>query len=108
MAKVFVGMSGGVDSSTSAFLLKEEGHEVVGVFIKSWYPLGDCGWREEMNDAMRVAAKIGIPFLVFDAEKDYEKNVGQYIIDSYKKGETPNPDVLCNYYIKFGSFLIGH
>ncbi len=112
---VFVGMSGGVDSSTSALLLKEQGYDVVGVFIKVWSPdwlpqlrqgsTGQaCNWREEQRDAMRVAAEIDIPFFTFDLEEDYKRDVVDYMIAEYKLGRTPNPDVMCNRSIKFGSF----
>ncbi|PJA33522.1 MAG: tRNA 2-thiouridine(34) synthase MnmA [Candidatus Zambryskibacteria bacterium CG_4_9_14_3_um_filter_40_16] len=103
---VFVGLSGGVDSSVSAALLKQKGYKVTGVFIKGWYPdFLPCEWREERRDAMRVCAKLDIPFLTFDAEKDYKKNVIDYMVSEYKKGRTPNPDIMCNKHIKFGSFL---
>ena len=104
MKKVFVGMSGGVDSSVSAFLLKKEGYEVHGVFIRGWYPFDGCGWQQEEADAIRVAAKLGIEFSSFDAEIVYKENVGEYILNSYKAGLTPNGDVLCNKFVKFGSF----
>jgi tRNA-uridine 2-sulfurtransferase len=104
--KVFVGMSGGVDSSVSAALLKNEGYDVTGVFIKVWQPEGmPCTWKEDRLDAMRVAAVLEIPFLTLDLEKEYKKEVVDYMIDEYKKGRTPNPDVMCNKEIKFGSFL---
>ncbi|PIR57980.1 MAG: tRNA 2-thiouridine(34) synthase MnmA [Parcubacteria group bacterium CG10_big_fil_rev_8_21_14_0_10_38_31] len=104
--KVFVGLSGGVDSSVSVALLKEQGFDVVGVFIKAWYPAWlSCTWRDDRRDAMRVCAKLGIPFLTFDFEKEYKKEVIDYMIAEYKKGRTPNPDVMCNRMIKFGAFL---
>ncbi len=106
--KVFVAMSGGVDSSVSAALLKQAGFEVVGVYMRQWSPdvLGyECVWKTERQDAMRVAVKLGIPFLTWDFSKEYEKQVGKYMIDSYKKGITPNPDVMCNKIIKFGLFF---
>ena len=103
---VFVGISGGVDSALSALLLKEQGFEVVGVFIKTWHPdFLPCNEEEERRDAMRVAAKIGIPFLTFDLEEVYKKEVGEYMINEYKRGRTPNPDVMCNKEVKFGGFL---
>lgn len=103
---IFVGMSGGVDSSVSALLLKNQGHNVTGVFIKAWHPdFIPCNWRAEMRDAMRICAKLKIPFLLCDLEKEYKINVVDYLINEYKKGRTPNPDVLCNKTIKFGSFL---
>ncbi|MFA7285463.1 MAG: tRNA 2-thiouridine(34) synthase MnmA [Candidatus Paceibacterota bacterium] len=103
---VFVGMSGGVDSSVSAALLKEEGYEVVGVFIKTWHPdFIECNEEEERRDAMRVAAYLDIPFLTFDFEDVYKKGVADYMINEYKAGRTPNPDVMCNREVKFGAFL---
>lgn len=103
--KVFVGMSGGVDSSVSAALLKEQGYQVVGVFIKAWEPEGfDCGWREERRDAMRVAAHLAIPFMTLDLAKEYKEMVVDYMVAEYKAGRTPNPDVMCNKEIKFGVF----
>ncbi|MFM2339396.1 MAG: hypothetical protein RLZZ360_32 [Candidatus Parcubacteria bacterium] len=104
--KVFVGLSGGVDSSVAALRLKNQGYEVVGVFIKVWHP--DwlvCNWEEERLDAMRVAAHLGIPFLTCDAVAAYRDEVASYFIESYKDGLTPNPDVLCNEKVKFGAFL---
>ncbi len=104
--KIFVGMSGGVDSSVSALLLKKAGHDVTGVFIKAWHPdFIPCNWRGEMHDAMRVCAKLKIPFLLCDLEDAYKKNVVDYLINEYKLGRTPNPDVFCNKTIKFGEFL---
>ncbi len=104
--KVFVGMSGGVDSSVSALLLKNKGFDVTGVFIKGWYPdFLPCDWREDRRDAMRVCAKLDIPFLTLDAEKEYKKQVIDYMIREYKNGRTPNPDIMCNKEIKFGVFL---
>lgn len=104
--KVFVGMSGGVDSSVSALLLKKEGYDVVGVFIKTWHPdFLPCNEEEERRDAMRVAAHLDIPFLTFDLEEVYKKEVADYMINEYKNGRTPNPDVMCNRKVKFGSFL---
>jgi tRNA-uridine 2-sulfurtransferase len=103
--KVFVGLSGGVDSALTITLLKERGFDVTGVFIKVWQPdFLECNWREERRDAMRVAAKLNVPFLFFDFEDDYKKEVADYMIAEYKAGRTPNPDVLCNRVIKFGSF----
>ena len=104
--KVFVGLSGGVDSAVSAALLKKAGYEVVGVFIKTWHPdFLECNEEEERHDAMRVAAHLGIPFLTFDLEKIYKKEVADYMISEYKMGRTPNPDVMCNKEVKFGAFL---
>ena len=102
---VFVGVSGGVDSSVSAALLKDEGYNVVGVFIRTWTPdFIECTWRDERRDAMRVCAHLGIPFLECDAEHEYKKGVADYMIEEYKKGRTPNPDVMCNREVKFGVF----
>lgn len=103
--KVFVGMSGGVDSSVAAWRLKEQGYDVVGVFIKVWHPdFLVCNWEEERLDAMRVAAHLDIPFLTCDAEKEYQDEVAKYFIAEYIVGRTPNPDVMCNKYVKFGAF----
>jgi tRNA-uridine 2-sulfurtransferase len=104
--KVFVGMSGGVDSSVSAALLKEQGYDVTGVFIKVWSPDWlPCTWKEERRDAMRVAAHLDIPFMTLDLEEEYKKGVVDYMLEEYKAGRTPNPDVMCNKEIKFGEFL---
>lgn len=103
---VFVGLSGGVDSAVSAALLKKSGYEVVGVFIKTWHPdFIECNEEEERHDAMRVAAFLDIPFLTFDFEDVYKKEVADYMIREYKAGRTPNPDVMCNKEVKFGAFL---
>jgi tRNA-specific 2-thiouridylase len=104
--KVFVGMSGGVDSSVSAALLKEQGYDVIGVFIKVWQPdFMPCSWKDERRDAMRVAAHLDIPFITLDLEKEYKEEVVDYMIREYKEGRTPNPDVMCNRYVKFGGFF---
>jgi len=104
--KIFVAMSGGVDSSVSAFLLKEKGYDIIGVFIKVWHPeFAECDWKKERDDAMRICAQLNIPFLTFDFEKEYKKEVADYMIEEYKNGRTPNPDVMCNKNIKFGAFL---
>jgi len=104
--KVFVALSGGVDSSVSAALLKKEGYDVVGVFMKTWHPdFLPCTWKQERLDAMRVSAHLDIPFLTFDFEKEYKRDVADYMISEYKKGRTPNPDVMCNKAVKFGAFL---
>ncbi len=110
MKKVYVGMSGGVDSSVSAALLQRDGFDVTGVFIKVWQPewleeTGGCTWREDRLDAMRVAAHIGIPFITIDLEKEYKKEVVDYMIAEYRAGRTPNPDIMCNRYVKFGGFF---
>src|SRR3989339_651596 len=103
--KVFVGLSGGVDSAVSAVLLKKAGYDVTGVVIKVWQPdFLPCSWRDERRDAMRVAIALDIPFLFFDFEEEYKKGVVDKMIAEYKIGRTPNPDVLCNREIKFGAF----
>ena len=103
--KIFVGLSGGVDSAVSAALLKEAGVEVTGVFIKGWYPPGmPCTWAEERRDAMRVAARLHIPFHTLDASAEYKRGVIDYLLAEYKAGRTPNPDVMCNREVKFGAF----
>jgi len=103
---VFVGISGGVDSAVSALLLKNQGYEVVGVFIRTWHPdFIECNEEEERHDAMRVAAHLDIPFLTFDFEDVYKKEVADYMIKEYRNGRTPNPDVMCNKEVKFGAFL---
>jgi tRNA-uridine 2-sulfurtransferase len=103
--RVFVGLSGGVDSAVSAALLKEQGYEVTGVFIKAWQPEWmECSWRDERRDAMKAAIALDIPFLFFDMEKEYKQGVVDKMLSEYKAGRTPNPDVLCNREIKFGSF----
>ncbi len=102
--KIVVGISGGVDSSVAAYLLKKEGHEVLGVFVKTWSPEWlPCTWQDEKRDAMRVCAALDIPFYFLDAEEEYKKNVAEYMIAEYRAGRTPNPDVLCNRVIKFGA-----
>src|SRR4029079_14786603 len=102
---VFVGLSGGVDSAVSAALLKQEGYDVTGVFIKIWSPeFLECTWREDRLDAMRVAVSLDIPFLEIDLSDEYQKLVIKDMLAEYKKGRTPNPDVLCNEFIKFGAF----
>ncbi len=104
--KVYVGLSGGVDSSVSALLLKEQGYEVLGVFIKGWQPDWiPCTWKIDRVSAMRTAAYLEIPFITLDLEQQYKDKVVKYLLDEYSKGNTPNPDMLCNREIKFGSFL---
>jgi tRNA-uridine 2-sulfurtransferase len=104
--KVFVGLSGGVDSSVSCALLKEQGFDVTGVFIKIWHPeLSNCDWKSEMRDAMRVCAHLDISFEMIDLSKEYFEEVIKYLINEYKEGKTPNPDVMCNKIIKFGHFF---
>lgn len=103
--KIFVGLSGGVDSAVSAALLKHAGAQVTGVFIKGWYPPGmPCTWAVERRDAMRVAARLGIPFLTLNASAEYKKGVIDYLLAEYRAGRTPNPDVMCNKEVKFGAF----
>jgi tRNA-specific 2-thiouridylase len=105
---VYVGLSGGVDSSVTAALLKEQGYEVVGAYMKNWsqdLPGHHCPWEEDYRDAKRVAVKLGIDFELFDFEKQYRQKVVDYMINEYKAGRTPNPDVMCNQEIKFKLFL---
>ena len=105
MQTVFVGLSGGVDSAVSAYLLKKEGHRVVGAFIKVWEPdFLPCTSGQDRLDAMRVAAHLGIPFVTYDLADEYKKGVVDYFVNEYKAGRTPNPDVMCNREIKFGAF----
>ena len=103
--RVFVGLSGGVDSAVSAALLKKAGYDVTGVFIKVCQPDWiACNWREERRDAMRVAAHLGIDFVTLDCVQEYKKGVIDYMIKEYESGRTPNPDVMCNKTVKFGAF----
>lgn len=102
---IFVGVSGGVDSSVALLRLKKLGYKVVAVFIKTWQPdFITCTWKQERLDAMRVAASLDVPFLTFDAIEAYKQKVGEYMINEYKNGRTPNPDVMCNEFVKFGVF----
>lgn len=104
--RVYIAMSGGVDSSVAAALLKKQGHGVVGVFMKPWQPKGTiCLWEKDREDALRAAAVIGIPFKTWDFSREYKKSVTDYMIREYKAGRTPNPDVMCNKEIKFGLFF---
>ncbi|WP_124980336.1 tRNA 2-thiouridine(34) synthase MnmA [Nonlabens xiamenensis] len=110
MAKVVVGLSGGVDSSVAAYLLKTQGHEVIGLFMKNWHDdsvtiSDECPWLEDSNDAMLVADKLGIPFQTVDLSAQYKDRIVDYMFDEYAKGRTPNPDVLCNREIKFDVFM---
>lgn len=103
---VYVGLSGGVDSSVSALLLKEKGFNVVGVFIDTWQPnFLDCSTSEDRIDAMKVCAVLNIPFKTFDAKDQYRDRVAEYMIEEYRIGRTPNPDVMCNKFVKFGLFF---
>lgn len=104
--KIFVGLSGGVDSAVSAALLKEQGHDVTGIFIRIYRPeFIECTWKEDRLDAMRVCAALSIPFREIDLSEEYKKEVVDNMIADYQRGITPNPDVLCNRAIKFGAFL---
>jgi tRNA-specific 2-thiouridylase len=108
MTKVFVGMSGGVDSSLAAALLVEQGYDVTGVYMKNWtqdLPGMRCPWADDLADAKRVAVQLGIDFKVYDFEKEYKQKVVDYMIDEYKLGRTPNPDIMCNQEVKFKLFL---
>jgi tRNA-specific 2-thiouridylase len=110
MKRVVVGLSGGVDSSVTAYLLKEQGFEVIGLFMKNWHDdsvtiSNECPWLEDSNDAMIVAEKLGIPFQVVDLSEQYKERIVDYMFDEYEKGRTPNPDVLCNREIKFDVFM---
>ncbi|MFO0882384.1 MAG: tRNA 2-thiouridine(34) synthase MnmA [Candidatus Saccharimonadales bacterium] len=108
MKTVFVGLSGGVDSSVTAALVKEQGYHVVGVYMKNWsqdLPGFACPWKEDYQDAKRVAVQLGIDFEMFDFETEYRAKVVDYMIDEYKAGRTPNPDIMCNQEVKFKLFL---
>jgi tRNA-specific 2-thiouridylase len=110
MKRVVVGLSGGVDSSLAAYLLKEKGYEVIGLFMKNWHDdsvtiSNECPWLEDSNDAMIVAEKLGIPFQVVDLSTEYKERIVDYMFREYEMGRTPNPDVLCNREIKFDVFL---
>ena len=108
--RVVVGLSGGVDSSVAAYLLKEQGYEVIGLFMKNWHDdsvtiSDECPWLEDSNDAMLVANKLGIPFQTVDLSEQYKERIVDYMFNEYEKGRTPNPDVLCNREIKFDVFM---
>ena len=110
MKRVIVGLSGGVDSSVAAYLLKEQGYDVIGLFMKNWHDdsvtiSNECPWLEDSNDALIVAEKLGIPFQVVDLSEQYKERIVDYMFEEYEKGRTPNPDILCNREIKFDVFM---
>jgi len=110
MKKVVVGLSGGVDSSVAAYLLQQQGYEVIGLFMKNWHDdsvtiSDECPWLEDSNDAMMVAEKLGIPFQIVDLSEQYKERIVDYMFREYELGRTPNPDVLCNREIKFDVFM---
>lgn len=110
MKRVVVGLSGGVDSSVAAYLLKKQGYDVIGLFMKNWHDdtvtiSNECPWLEDSNDAMLVAEKLGIPFQVVDLSEQYKEKIVDYMFREYEMGRTPNPDVLCNREIKFDVFM---
>ncbi|MDB0040723.1 tRNA 2-thiouridine(34) synthase MnmA [Algibacter sp.] len=110
MKRVIIGLSGGVDSSVAAYLLKEQGYEVIGLFMKNWHDdsvtiSNECPWLDDSNDAMLVAEKLGIPFQSVDLSEQYKERIVDYMFHEYEKGRTPNPDVLCNREIKFDVFM---
>jgi tRNA-uridine 2-sulfurtransferase len=110
MQRVIIGLSGGVDSSVAAYLLKQQGYEVIGLFMKNWHDdsvtiSDECPWLDDSNDAMLVANKLGIPFQTVDLSKEYKERIVDYMFNEYERGRTPNPDVLCNREIKFDVFM---
>lgn len=109
MAKILVGLSGGVDSSVAAALLLEQGHEVTGAYMKNWINTdnvpGDCPWQDDVDDAHAVAKKLGIEFRIVDLIDQYQERIVDYLLEGYRSGITPNPDVYCNREMKFGVFL---
>jgi tRNA-specific 2-thiouridylase len=110
MKRVVVGLSGGVDSSVAAYLLQQQGYEVIGLFMKNWHDdsvtiSNECPWLEDSNDALLVAQKLGIPFQTVDLSEQYKEKIVDYMFNEYEKGRTPNPDILCNREIKFDVFM---
>ena len=110
MKRVIIGLSGGVDSSVAAYLLKQQGYEVIGLFMKNWHDdsvtiSDECPWLDDSNDAMLVAEKLGIPFQTVDLSEQYKERIVDYMFNEYENGRTPNPDVLCNREIKFDVFM---
>ena len=110
MKTVVVGLSGGVDSSVAAYLLKKEGYNVIGLFMRNWKDESviiddECPWIEDSNDALQVSEILNIPFQVIDFSKEYKEKIVDYMFSEYKNGRTPNPDILCNREIKFDLFL---
>jgi len=108
--KIAIGLSGGVDSSVAALLLKQKGYDLIAMFMRNWHDTtgtlhGDCAWEEDLDLAKMVARKLDIPFHFTDLSKEYRKRVVDYMFNEYGKGRTPNPDVLCNSEIKFDAFL---
>src|SRR5690625_2506881 len=110
MKRVVVGLSGGVDSSVAAYLLKKQGYEVIAMFMRNWHnddviKSKECAWIDDSNDALSVAEHLGIPYYVIDLSKEYKERIVDYMFSEYEKGRTPNPDILCNREIKFDPFL---
>ena len=110
MKRVVIGLSGGVDSSVAAYLLKEQGYEVIAMFMRNWHDesvtiSNECPWIDDSNDALLVAQDLGIPFQVIDLSEAYKNRIVDYMFHEYESGRTPNPDVLCNREIKFDLFL---
>ena len=110
MKRVVVGLSGGVDSSVGAYLLQQEGYDVIGLFMKNWHDTSvtisnECPWIEDSSDAMSVAETLNIPYQTIDLSKEYKERIVDYMFAEYQKGRTPNPDILCNREIKFDIFL---
>ena len=106
--RVFLGMSGGVDSSVSALLLRDQGYDVTGVYMKNWsedLPGMHCPWAEDLADAKRVAVQLDLDFEVWDFEQAYKQKVVDYMLNEFRRGRTPNPDIMCNQEIKFKLFF---